>query len=95
MLHGRVRSIALTQPTFRATTVATSYLANFNGAGATEVAHDILRSVSNRRETGPWNETASARIGAQKLAAFSRQPLDRVDGRTQVRRHDNGNRDPK
>ena len=38
-----------------------------------KTAHYLLRWLSTRGEAGPWNETASATIGALKLSGLSRQ----------------------
>ena len=60
MLYGRAHSIGLTQPTVRATTTATPYLANFNGDDASVVARYEMRWESTRRETAAWSETGAA-----------------------------------
>ena len=39
-------------------------LANFDVGDAKEMAHYVHRWESARGETGPWNETASATLGA-------------------------------
>ena len=37
---------------------------DFDGADGGKQAHYMLRWVNTRGETGPWSETATARIGA-------------------------------
>jgi len=41
-----------------------SYTRDYAGAQGGKAAHDMLRWVNSRGETGPWSEAATATTGA-------------------------------
>lgn len=50
--------------TFIAVDTRTPYVAQYDGADGDKTAHYLLRWVSTTAGKGPWNEAASAMIGA-------------------------------
>lgn len=49
---------------FPSVDIRTPYVASCPGGDGGKTTHCMLRSVAHTGETGPWNETASATIGA-------------------------------